>query len=340
MTDESVAVSGPRRHCLAVLALFLVAAGDPPPATPGGTQNAPALRTDGTQSAAPAATSSSSPAANGVPGSEVVAQRGDVRLTAAQLRDLVANAEPGLKAQLESNPAMLADFARQRVLNASLLADAEAKGWDQRPEVAQRANDARDAVILQSYVASLVPQDPLYPTDADLQAAYDANKGRLTAPKRYHLAQIVVTVPANAPPEVEGAARQKAADLRAQALKPKADFAALARKASQEASTAPKGGDVGWLPENQLLPAVREAVTKTPENGVTEPVRAPDGWHVIRVLGVKPAGPMTLDEAKPQLVQALRQARRQQAVRAYVETLLRQEPIQLNEIELGKAIAP
>jgi len=302
-----------------VLALLLMAAGDPPPA------------------AAPAA---AAPPAAGDAGSAVVAQRGDVRLTAAELRALMANADPTLKAQLESSQTALSDYARQRVLNETLLADAHAKGWDQRPEVVQRANDARDAAILQSYVASLVPQDPHFPTDQEVQRAYEVNKARLTLPKRYHLAQIVVTVPAGAPPEVEGAARQKAAELRAQAVKPKADFADLARRTSQEAATAPKGGDVGWVREDQLLPAVRDAVAKTPENGTTEPVRASGGWHVIRVLGIKPAGPMTLEEAKPQLVQALRQARAQQAVRAYVETLLRQEPIQLNEIELGKITAP
>ena len=101
-----------------MLALLLMAAGAPPPA------------------AAPAA---AAPPAAGDAGSAVVAQRGDVRLTAAELRALMANADPTLKAQLESSQTALSDYARQRVLNETLLADAHAKGWDQRPEVVPRS---------------------------------------------------------------------------------------------------------------------------------------------------------------------------------------------------------
>jgi parvulin-like peptidyl-prolyl isomerase len=43
----------------------------------------------------------------------------------------------------------------------------------------------------------------------------------------------------------------------------------------------PKGGDLGWLREDQLIPAVRTAAAGLQEGAVSEPVRAPDGWHVL-----------------------------------------------------------
>lgn len=278
--------------------------------------------------------------AAGDPAPDIVAQRGDVRMTATELRELVANAEPALRTQLQSSPAALADFVRQRLLSETLLNEARAKGWDQRPDVLQRANDARDAVILQSYTASLIPPDPNFPSDAEVAAAYEVNKAKLTLPRQYHLAQIVLMVPANAQQDWDDAQRRKATELRVQAVKPKADFADLARKNSQDTTSAGKGGDVGWVREDQLLPMVREAVARLPENGVSEPVRAPDGWHVLRLLETRAPGPMSLEDAKPQLVQALRQARGQQAIRAYVDAMLRKDPIQLNEIDLTKQLTP
>lgn len=278
--------------------------------------------------------------AAGDPAPDIVAQRGDVRMTTAELRELVANADPVLRSQLQSSSAALADFVRQRLLSTTLLNEARAKGWEQRPDVLQRANDARDAVILQSYVASLIPPDPAFPSDAEVATAYEANKARLTLPRQYHLAQIVLMVPANAQQDWDDAQRRKVAELRALAVKPKADFADLARKNSQDTTSAGKGGDVGWVREDQLLPMVREAVARLPENGVSEPVRAPDGWHVLRLLETRAPGAMSLEDAKPQLVQALRQARGQQAVRAYVDAMLRKDPIQLNEIDLTKQLAP
>ncbi len=274
------------------------------------------------------------------PPADVVAQRGDVTITAAQLDDLLANVEPAQRAQLQANPTAMADFLRQRVIGETLLKEARAKGWDQRPEVMQKANEARDAVIVQTYAASLAPADPAYPSSAEVAAAYDANKARLMLPRQYHLAQIVLLVPANSPPGTDDAMKRKAQDLRAQAVKPKADFADLARKNSQETATASKGGDVGWLREDQILPVVRDAVVRLPDNGTSEPVRALDGWHVLRVIETRPPGPMSLADASPQLIQAMRQAHAQQAMRNYIATMLSTTPIQVNESELAKQLTP
>lgn len=278
-------------------------------------------------------------AAGDPPAADIVAQRGDVRLTAADVRAMLARIDPAARAKTEVSPTALAAFVRDRLLDQALMAEARAKGWDQKPDVVQRANDARDAVILQAYAASLVPEDPSFPTDAEVSAAYEANKSRFTVSKQYHLSQIAVLLPQNATKEAEDEARRKANELRAQAVKPKADFAELARKHSQERTSADKGGDLGWLREDELLPSLREPVAALPENGVSEAVRLADGFHILRLSGTKPAAPAALADVKPQIVQALRQARAQQALRAYIDAMLRDQPIQLNEIDLAKQVS-
>jgi len=183
-----------------------------------------------------------------------------------------------------------------------------------------------------------VPADPNFPSSAEIAAAYEANKTRFMVPKQYHVAQIAILVPIGAAKEVDEEARRKAQALRAQVLKPKADFGEVAKKESQDKGSADHGGDMGWLREDQLTPSVRDAVANLPENGITDPVRSPDSWHVVKLLGVKPAGPAPLDQVQDQIVQALRQNRTQQMARTYVEDLLRKEPIQLNEIDLARRV--
>jgi peptidylprolyl isomerase len=273
------------------------------------------------------------------PPADVVAQRGDLRLTVADVRDMLAHTDPATRTRLEASPAALAGFVRDRLLDEAILNEARSKGWDQRPDVMQRIAEARDAVIVQSYAAGLSPADPAYPSDADIAAAYEANKTRFMLPRQYHVAQIVVLVPQGATRDAEEEARRKAADLRAQAVKPKADFAELARKQSQDAASADRGGDQGWVREDQLVAPVKDALAGLPDNGTTDALRLPDGFHIIRLLGTKPAGPAPLADVRPQLVQALRQARAQQAVRAYVDEMLRKEPIQLNEIDLARQVS-
>jgi peptidylprolyl isomerase len=184
-----------------------------------------------------------------------------------------------------------------------------------------------------------VPADPNFPTEAEIAAAYQANKARFAVPKQYHVAQIAILVPPGSPKDVDEAARHKAHALRQEALKPKADFAALAKKESQDHNSAEHGGDMGWVREDALVQPVREAVASLPENAITEPVRSNEAWHLVKLLGTKPAGVLPLDQVRENLIQALRQNRTQQLARAYVEDMVRKEPIQLNEIDLEHQIS-
>jgi peptidylprolyl isomerase len=275
-------------------------------------------------------------AADAPPDADLVAQRGDIRLTETELQDVLSLLDPAARAQVTATQQSLANFARERVLNMAVLAEAKAKQWDTRPEVVRKIAEMRDAVITQTYLASLIPPDPAFPNEAEVTAAYESNKARLTLPRQYHIAQIVLSVKQGTTPEEAEEVRRKALSLRSQAIKPNADFAELARKNSQDPQSAEKGGDVGWLQEPNMIPVVRDAVSGMIESGISQPVRVTDGWHILKLLAMKPAGPISLQDARPQIVAALRQARTQRLVRAHLDDLLKAQPIQLNEIELAK----
>ena len=272
------------------------------------------------------------------PTASVVAQRGDLKLTSADVKAMLARLDPAARAKVEASSGALANFVRDKMVDELLLAQAKEKGWDQNPDVVQRINDARDTIIVQSYAASLVPPDPNFPPDQAITATYEANKAKFMVPKQFHIAQIAILVPADAKPEVDEAARRKATELRAQAVKPKADFAQLARKNSQDTTTADKGGDAGWVRDDAIVPAIRQVVENMADNAVSDVIHLPDGYHIIRLLGTKPPAPAPLDDVRPQLVQLLRQARTQQGIRAYVDTMLKTQPIQLNEIDLARQV--
>ncbi len=321
---------------LLLTALFVSAADAPPVASPVAPLEVPSA--PGPRAASPPG-SLSVGAAPGTPSDAgIVGQRGDVRLTGAEFMDLLNQLDPAARAQVTASPLNLANFARERVLNMAVLAEAKAKKWDTQPDIVRRINEARDAVIMQTYLTSLVPPDPAFPSEAEITAAYESNKSHLVVPRQYHIAQIVLAVKPGATPREDEEVHKKALDLRAQAMRPKADFADLARTNSQETQSAEKGGDVGWLREPDMIPAVREAVAAMIENGISQPVRVPDGWHVLKLLAMKPAGEVSLLDAKPQFVTALRQARVQRMMRAYLDEMLKTQPIQLNEIELTKEL--
>ena len=272
-------------------------------------------------------------------GSDPVAQRGNLKLTAEDVRNLVQRADPAVRAQVLANPAALSEFVRDRLLRQALLEQAKGVGFDQKPEIVLRANDAKDGVVVTSYVASLTEPDPAFPSQEEIKAAYEGNKSRFLVPRQYHVSQIAVRLPVGSSAKADEEAKAKIQDVRQQLNKPKADFGELARKYSDDRGSAERGGDLGWLREDQLVPAVKDAVAGMSENSVSEPVRTPEGWHILKLTGVRAASVAPLADVSDNIAQALRQQRAQQNARAFIDEMLRKEPIQLNEIELAKSVA-
>lgn len=269
----------------------------------------------------------------------VVAQWGTVTLTASQVREMLAATDPDTRQQMQRDPKLLLQRVRDRLIQLVLLDRARADKWDQRPEVAYRAELAKEAAIAESYLAARAPLPPGFPSEQDIAAAYEANKAKLLVPRQYHLAQILITVPKDASSASVTAAEKHAADLRRQIVDRHKDFALIAKQVSEDKASAEHGGDLGWIREDILVPSLRQALAGLGQGAVSQPVRTSDGWHVVKVIAIKPAGVATLAEAHDTLARALRQERMLQIQRRYVTGILQQEPMRIDQVELWKQTA-
>ena len=85
-------------------------------------------------------------------------------------------------------------------------------------------------------------------------------------------------------PSTEDTARAEAfLDSLKPTLKTGADFAAMARKISEDRKTREMGGDLGWFPRDSLDPAYKEFVDSLPEGGISSPIQIGDSYHLFRV---------------------------------------------------------
>lgn len=87
-----------------------------------------------------------------------------------------------------------------------------------------------------------------------------------------------------------------------QQIKAGKDFAAMAKHYSLDSSSAIKGGDLGWVSSEELVPQFADAMKKLPLNVVSKPVQSPFGWHLIEVLERK-----TVDDTDAYQRQQVRQ---------------------------------
>ncbi len=62
------------------------------------------------------------------------------------------------------------------------------------------------------------------------------------------------------------------------------DFATIAQKKSHDLRTASKGGDMGWITENEVLPKFYQVMAQLRNNELSEPFQTDEGWNLIQVL--------------------------------------------------------
>lgn len=267
--------------------------------------------------------------------SQVVARVGAIELTAEEVRAYVATLGAQEQAALAKDPALLSQAVRLYLARRALLAEARSKRWDEDPAVKAQLDRVRDQAATELYLDAVSRPPDSYPTEAEVRTGYDANPAVFAIPPQWRVAQIFVAAPRSAEPDVEKRARVRLDEVVKKLSRRGADFAAMARAETDEKGAAERGGEIGWLAEEQLMPAVRQVVVRLKKDGVSEPVRMDDGWHVLKVLDVRPARTRPLAEVRDALVSRLRSERAKGNRQAYLAKLLDANPPAINELALS-----
>lgn len=177
---------------------------------------------------------------------------------------------------------------RDQAIDLKLLTDAAKKAnLEKDSEVQQAIAQTTEQVLLQAYIGKQL--NPLV-NEKEIKAKYDEfiksfPKDEMESKVRH----IMVKDQAEAKKIIE--------DLRGGA-----DFQKLAREKSIDKSTAPEGGDLGYMRKGDVDPAFAEAVFALKPGAYSEnPVKTSLGWHVVKVEDRRRVKPPKFEEVKDQL---------------------------------------
>ena len=265
---------------------------------------------------------------------DAIAQGGNITLTATELRALVSALPAAERKQVTADAAAFEKLARTEIVNRSLLSEARAKGFDKQADTIAQLDRMRDEALLRLWIASHATPPSGYPSEEEVRTAYETNKQSLVAPTQYRVAQVFIAAPDGSDPTKLAAALRKAADVGAKVAS--ADFAKLAQDNSEHAESAGKGGDMGYIADNQLAPEVLAAVRALKPGEVAGPVKTAQGLHYFKLLDRKAGAPLTLAEAHDRLAAALRARRGNELTQSYLTELGGKLAISVNQIELAK----
>ncbi len=265
---------------------------------------------------------------------DVVAQAGSITLDGSDVRALVASLPSQTRAVVRSSLGSLEQVVQGDLVRRAVLKDAEASGFDHDPATIDQLNQVRDEALASLWIASkaAIPAD--YPSETDVEAAFNANRQALAAPTQYRIAQIFISAPDGGDPAKLATALRKAADIAGQIAT--GDFSQLAQQKSEDPQSASRGGDLGYLPANRILPDILAAVGHLKPGQVVGPVKTAQGLHFLKLEDEKPGVVPTLAQAHDSLVTALRARRTAQLRQAYLSTYSARLGMTVNQIELAK----
>jgi len=179
-------------------------------------------------------------------------------------------------------------------------------------------DDAREQVrreMVISRVRQRVVADRIQISDHEVQNFLASELGKLQLSEEFRLANITIPLSDGASPEQIQAAEQQVLEIYRQ-LRSGTDFAqlAIARSAGE---TALEGGEIGWRKAAQLPPPFDGLVSQLPVGGVTEPVRTPGGYIILKLLEKRGGSVQVRDEVhvrhiliKPSEIRSEAEARR------------------------------
>lgn len=173
-------------------------------------------------------------------------------------------------------------FYRTEIPKQKLFDQVASDVWVSEARLWQIYRDRSDSATI-SYVA-FRPEDAAGAapavSDADITAYYNANRDRFERPGRAVLSLLAVERAITAADSA--AARARIDALRAE-IAGGADFAAVAQRASDDSASGQQGGELGRGVRGRFVPDFETAAYALAEGELSQPVRTPFGWHIIRV---------------------------------------------------------
>ncbi len=150
--------------------------------------------------------------------------------------------------------------------------------------------------------------------EAEVRSQYlQGQKTLYTVPEKRRASHILIKVASAATPEETRAAEEKAKKALAR-VRSGEDFAKVAREVSED-STASAGGDLNYFTREQMVKEFSDAVWSLKVGQISDLVRSPFGYHIIRLTDIQPGHEMTLEEARPQILASLKADRAREEAR-------------------------
>jgi peptidylprolyl isomerase len=246
----------------------------------------------------------------------VVATVGDAVITRSALEEELQRRGAGW-----TKSAVLEELIRFQ----AALAQAKAEGYDRRPEVRAAIERLIVARFQEDRLAGMETQAKT--GEAEIREYYAQHAAEFTAPAKVRAAVIQWNISSKAEVGRRAEIARQAEAMAAQARQvDAAGFSRLVQQHSEDQSTRYRGGDAGWLVQDEAggpweSEVIRQAFALPNPGAVSGVIETPRGFYVARLLERKPASVPPLEEVRDRIAYTLSRQKREKDTQAHFDQL-------------------
>ena len=215
---------------------------------------------------------------------EILARIGDKVITSNEYREEITMLPANYKgiANLHKD-----QFLESLISKHLLLQEAKRKNLQNNEDVKKLFKRAKEEIMIQELINREITNIAEV-SDSEIEEYYHENQNDYTEPAKIRASHILV--------DSEVVAIKILEDL-----KRGADFAELAKEYSLDIPTKDKGGELGYFAKGAFIAEFEQACEALKVNEISEPVKTDLGYHIIKIVDKKEAGPKTLEEVKDEI---------------------------------------
>jgi peptidyl-prolyl cis-trans isomerase SurA len=174
--------------------------------------------------------------------------------------------------------------------------------------------------------------------EADLKKYYDDHQSEFVRKSEVYMSQILISTEGKNPEQVANA-EKKAKELVARANKGE-KFSELASENSDDTATAHEGGALPAIQPDQLRDDLKQIVAKTRKGQVTDPIKTPQGFLILKVNDRFDEGLAPFDEVKDRIHEFLAEPKMQPKLQEYLNRLRQEAYLEIKDGYVDTAAAP
>ncbi len=203
----------------------------------------------------------------------------------------------------EKVKAQLVVFAADRMRDQVTVNDQDVAAYFESHKEDYRIGERRKMKYLLVDVEQLRAKTTVPP--AEIEKYYRENEQQYTTPEQIRASHILFKTEGKDEADVRKTAEAVLAQVKAGA-----DFAALAKKHSEDTS-AEQGGDLDFFGRGRMVKEFEDVAFSLPVGEISDLVKTPFGFHIIKVTDKKAESKRPLDEVRQQIADQLAYERAQ-----------------------------